>query len=381
MHDCTKSCSTTKDPLTMKVMALASYPIQAAATRYRLSQFVAPLQERGIEMSVHPFLDTQTFQALYRRQSLPRTVAGLVKSTFMRSLDLVQAHKAEVILVQREAMIFGPPAFEWFTTRVGKRPMVLDLDDATYVSYTSPTYGGLGRMLKWFSKTDDLIRWARIVVCGNNSIAEYAAGKGAQTRIIPTVVDTEVFRPLPRPGDDAGPVLGWIGTHSTFPYLQTIFPVLSKLAQRHRIRLKIVGAGQDQIDVPGVEVENLPWDLAREVADFQSLDIGVYPIEENLHRGWASGKSGFKAIQYLAVGVPYVATPVGGSSEIGEPGLTHLFALTAPEWESALEELIMNSERRRAMGAAGRAHAVKHFALNDQADKLAEVLREAARRN
>ena len=364
----------------MKVMALASYPIQAAATRYRLSQFVAPLQERGIEMSVHPFLDTQTFQALYRRKSLPRTVAGLVKSTFMRSLDLVEARKAEVILVQREAMIFGPPAFEWFTTRVGKRPMVLDLDDATYVSYTSPTYGGLGRMLKWFSKTDDLIRWARVVVCGNNSIAEYAAGKGAQTRIIPTVVDTEVFRPSPRPGDNAAPVLGWIGTHSTFRYLQTIFPVLSNLAQRYPIRLKIVGAGQDKIDLQGVEVENLPWDLAREVADFQSIDIGLYPIND-LNPMWASGKSGFKAIQYMAVGVPYVATPVGGSGEIGEPGLTHLFARSASEWQSALEELITNSERRREMGDAGRAHALRHFALNDQADKLAEALREAAHRN
>jgi glycosyltransferase involved in cell wall biosynthesis len=365
----------------MKVMALASYPIEAAATRYRLSQFVEPLRERGIEMSIHPFLDAQSFQALYRRRSWPRTVWGLFKSSLGRITDLFRAANADVILIQREAMMFGPPLFEWLTTRAAKRPMVLDLDDATYVSYTSPTYGGLGRIVKWFSKTDDLIRWARIVVCGNNSIAEYAARKGAQTRIIPTVVDTEVFHPSPRAEDDSTVVLGWIGTHSTFPYLQTIFPVLAKLAQRHQIRLKIVGAGRVEIDLPGVEVENLPWNLAREVADFQSLDIGLYPIDESLYQGWASGKSGFKAIQYMAVGVPYVATPVGGSGEIGEAGLTHLFAGTADEWQRALEELITHPGRRRAMGAAGRAYALEHFALNDQADKLAEVLRDAASRN
>ena len=78
----------------------------------------------------------------------------------MRLWDIVAASKADVILVQREAMLFGPPVIEWLTTRVCNRPLVLDLDDATYVSYTSPTYGRVGRALKWFSKTDDLIRWA-----------------------------------------------------------------------------------------------------------------------------------------------------------------------------------------------------------------------------
>src|SRR4030095_9122042 len=103
-----------------------------------------------------------------------------------------------------------------------------------------PTYGRLGKSLKWFSKTDDLIRWASVVTCGNRAIAEYAESKGATTRIIPTVVDTEVFRPLTKtaraPGDLL--VLGWIGTHSTFPYLETIVPVLRGLAQTHHFKLK-----------------------------------------------------------------------------------------------------------------------------------------------
>ena len=365
----------------MEVMALASYPVEAAATRYRLAQFVAPLRERGINLSVHSFLDARTFAEFYRRESWPRTAAGLFKSTLHRLGDLFAARRADVILVQREAMMFGPPLFEWLTTRALRRPMVLDLDDATYVSYTSPTYGGIGRTLKWFGKTDDLIRWANLVICGNSSIAEYVAGQGARARIIPTVVDTEIFRPVPRDASASEVVLGWIGTHSTFPYLQTVFPVLTELAQRHRIRLKIVGAGRTDVSVPGVTVENLVWKLDREVADFQSLDIGLYPIDEAIYAGWASGKSGFKAVQYMAVGVPYVATPVGGSREIGAAGVTHLFARTAEEWHSALAELIANPDRRRAMGAAGRAHAEKHYALGDQADKLAEVLREAAKAN
>ncbi len=158
----------------MKVLALASYPIQAAATRYRLE-------------------------------------------------------------LQREAMMFGPPLVEWLIARVLACPMVLDLDDATYVSYTSPTYGGIGKALKWFGKTDDLIRWANIVVCGNDAIAAYVANKGARARIVPTIVDTEVFSPGLKDKGNEKLVLGWIGTHSTYPYLESIFPVIQQLSSDHSI--------------------------------------------------------------------------------------------------------------------------------------------------
>lgn len=362
----------------MKVMALASYPVEAAATRFRLQQFVEPLRERGITMTVHPFLDARTFKQLYQRGSWPKTALGLSVASLKRMTDLLSMSKADLILIQREATMFGPPLFEWLGTRAMGRPMVLDLDDATYVSYTSPTYGVFAKALKWFGKTDDLIKWATVVICGNSSIANYVAGKGAQTRIIPTVVDTDVFRPAPGPAGKRPVVLGWIGSHSAFPYLQSIFPVLTDLAKQHDLKLRVVGAGRDDFTVPGVSLENLPWSLEREVADFQSIDIGLYPVDEKVYAGWAAGKSGFKAIQYLAVGAPYVATPVGGSSEIGEAGLTHLFATTPDEWYRALEELIVNPERRREMGEAGRRHAIEHYALPKLADELADVLQTAA---
>ncbi len=152
----------------MNVLALASYPVEAAATRFRLQQFVGPLADRDIALTIHPFLNSKLFENLYVQKSFPQTAVGLLKSAFLRLADVMLARKADVILVQREAMMFGPPVIEWLTTRALKRPMVLDLDDATYVSYTSPTYGGLGKALKWFSKTDDLIKWAALVTCGNH---------------------------------------------------------------------------------------------------------------------------------------------------------------------------------------------------------------------
>ena len=366
----------------MKVLALASYPVEAAATRYRLEQFVAPLRERGIELTVRPFLDSRLFASLYRRSEMPRTALGLVRSALRRLGDVVEARGMDVLLVQREAMMFGPPLIEWLATRVGRCPMVLDLDDATYVSYTSPTYGRLGSALKWFGKTDDLIRWARVVTCGNRSIAEYVSSRGGRAVVIPTVVDTERFRPLRRAQPTGAPlVLGWIGTHSTYPYLESIFPALQQLAESHRFRLKVVGAGREGISVPGVEVLSLSWSLEREIEDFQSFDIGLYPINAGLYADqWAAGKSGFKAIQYMAVGIPYVVTPVAACAEIGEPNVTHLCAETQDEWRESLRALLTDTDRRERMGEAGRRHALEHYTVPAQADKLAQALREAAGR-
>ncbi len=365
----------------MKVLGLASYPIEAAATRYRLAQFVGPLADRGISLTIRPFLDSKLFEKLYRPGGLPRKAGTLATSGLRRLRDVSLMKNVDVVLIQREAMIFGPPLIEWLAIRVLKRPMVLDLDDATYVSYTSPTYGRLGQVLKWFSKTDDLIRWATIVTCGNRSIAEYAESKGATTRIIPTVVDTNIFCPAvaaTKTPQDAL-VLGWIGTHSTFPYLEAIFPVLRNLAKAHRFKLKIVGAGKEDVVLPGVEVENLEWKLEREVADFQSFDVGLYPIDPTLYaEKWAAGKSGFKAIQYMAVGIPYVAAPVGAMKEIGEPGVTHFHAVSDEDWEKSLSVLLTDQNARVEMGAAGRRHVIENYLLEDQAKKLAQALRDAA---
>ena len=363
----------------MRVLALASYPVEAAATRYRIAQFVGPLAERGIEVEVSPFMDARLFRSFYRRGGAGRAALGLVGPTLRRFGDVLRARAADVLFVQREAMMFGPPLFEWLAAKVGDCPLVLDLDDATYVRYTSPTYGRLGAALKFFGKTDALIRRAAVVTCGNQAIADYVAARGGRAVVIPTVVDTELFSPAPKHGG-AVPLLGWVGTHSTYPFLESIFPVLSELARTHSFRLKVVGAGAERIEVAGVEVENLEWNLEREPEDFRSLDVGLYPLTAlgNAPSEWLAGKSGFKAVQYMAVGVPFVVTPVGVCAEMGEEGRTHLAARTHREWLAALAALVSDASMRQRMGDAGRGYALRHYTVAEQAEKLAAALREAA---
>ena len=360
----------------MRVLGLASYPVEAAATRFRMMQFVEPLAQQGIELSVYPFIDSRLHGSLYQRSQWLRTACGLTLASLRRVRELWRARKADLLFVQREAMMFGPPLIEWLSINLHDCPMVLDLDDATYVSYKSPTYGRLGSMLKWFSKTNDLIRWSRLVTCGNREIAAYVSSKGRPAVVIPTIVDTNTFRPRAESAKNDVPVIGWIGTHSTFPYVRTIFPVLERLAREHRFRLRLVGTGEENTKIPGVEIENLSWKLDREVADFQSLDIGIYPIIED---DWSVGKSCFKAIQYMAVGVPFVLSPVGVCREIAEPGQTHFVARSEEDWYAHLSRLLGDTLLRREMGDAGRGYAVEHYSTQIHAQKLADALRSAVR--
>lgn len=359
----------------MKILALASYPERSAATRFRVSQYVGYLNENDIAVTLVPFLSDRQFRDLYLGSSLQRKLLDTAGAVLRRVGLTMNVSSFDLMFVQREAMFFGPAFFEWLYAKVGRLPIVLDLDDATYVAYESPTYGKLGSLLKFFGKTDRLIDRAELVIAGNRFIAEYAEGRGAKTVVIPTIVDTEVFKPITR--SNAIPVIGWIGTHSTYQFLRSIFPVLSELAKKHEFSLKIIGAGVKNVDLPGVNVENLEWSLEREVEDFQSFDIGLYPIEgaENLDAAWLAGKSGFKAIQYFAVGVPFVMTPVGVSAEMGEPGVTHFNASTHDDWFNSLDKLLSDQALRTYMGSAGREHSLDNYSLTRYASVLAEALR------
>ncbi len=167
--------------------------------------------------------------------------------------------------------------------------------------------------------------------------------------VIPTVVDTTVFCPIEK--DEEIPVIGWIGTHSTFPFLEKLFPVFTRLAAEHKFILRIIGSGKKDIAIDGVNVETLDWNLEREVSDFQHLDIYLYPmfLTKSANAAWINGKSGFKAIQYLAVGVPFVMSPVGVCAEIGRPGKTHYNAISDDDWYNALDQLLFADNLRKEM--------------------------------
>jgi glycosyltransferase involved in cell wall biosynthesis len=353
----------------LRVLGLATYPQNAAATRYRLLQFIPKLADEGIALDVHPFLSDRTFSRLYDRRHALGTSMGILAGLLRRFGDAVLISSYDLVIVQREATLVGPPVVEWLAKR--SRPLILDLDDATYLERASEVFGTFASALKWRGKTTTLISWARHTVCGNPEIADFIREQGGSWSILPTIVDTDIFRP--RETTNGGvPVIGWIGSHSTFPYLKQLQEVFNILATSHRFRVRIVGAGKGTLEVPRAEVEFLPWQLEREVSDLQSFDIAVYPMPSD---AWARGKSGFKAVQYLSCGVPYVASPVGVVADLGIAGQTHLEASTTDEWVSTLRRLLDDVRLRKTLGQQGRDYAVKTFSVSRNAQTLAQVFR------
>ncbi len=358
----------------MKVLVLATFPSTAACTRYRCALFFDYLKSHGIECELRPFLGKAAFRNLYRRGGWLSKVGQVLKAALLRAREVFAVSGFDVVFVQREAMLFGPPVVEWWCARVLRKPLVFDFDDAIFVPYTSPTYGRLATWLKWPGKTATLLRWATSVIAGNNYLADYARQFNGEVTIIPTVVEATNWATKSKGSSPhSSIVVGWIGSPTTTRYLLSVLPVLERLATRHRFVLRVVGANEP-ICVPGLEVENVAWQQSTEVEQFQSLDVGLYPIVEDR---WSVGKSGFKAIQYLAAGVPCVASPVGVNREIIKHDTNGLLAATPAEWEQQLERLLTDAELRQRLAAAGRCTVAERYSLEVHAPRLLAVLQAA----
>jgi glycosyltransferase involved in cell wall biosynthesis len=219
-------------------------------------------------------------------------------------------------------------------------------------------------------KTNFTLRVARHVIAGNPYISAYASQFNRHIDVIPTVVDTDVFRPACRHQQDP-PVIGWIGTHSSLQYLRAIVPALRDLARRRKFVLRVVGATLEASDL---NVDNRPWTIEREVDDFQGLDIGLYPLVKD---DWSVGKSGFKAIQYLACGVPFVASPFGVTTSIIRNGDNGILASSHQEWVDQLEALLVNRYLRLRLGEVGRADAVAQWSTATHAPRFVRVISSA----
>lgn len=355
------------------MLALLPFSEEGASVRFRVTQFLPALDAAGFDVAVHPLFDTALFRLLYKRGHMAQKTGALLARTF----DRISALRGQfsMALIHREAYPIGPPLIERWLAR-HKTPYIYDFDDAVYLPNTSDA-NRMVASLKRPTKIAEIVGLASEVIAGNAHLGAYARRHSSHVSVIPTCVDTATWVPRQQAATSGDtPVIGWIGTPTTTPYLLGLRDVFSALAKEHRFRLRVSGSATP-VAIHGVDVVNEPWTLDREIELFNTCDIGVYPLPAD---EWTLGKCGFKAIQFMACGVPVIASPVGVNNEIISDGVSGLLANTESDWLRHLRALLQDAGARRRIGSAGRATIESRYSLAANAPAVVDVFQRAAQR-
>lgn len=350
----------------IRVLGLSLYGPQAASHRVRLSQFQAGLAAKAIQLEIQSLLGNVYLQR--RFAGAKPSLRELIAAYSQRIYALRQARSFDLAIVYGELLPLLPG---WLERQLLQIPFIYDCDDAFHFKYCQ------GR-LRWFqpflgTKIERMIASAVAVTAGNAELTAYARRFNSHVTLLPSVVDTEQMRPAsggPSPQQDQPFTVGWIGSPSTAPFLQSLVEPLQRFARERPVRLLVVGGSAPFI--PGVEVIELPWSLRREVELIQQFSVGVMPLPDT---PWARGKCAYKLIQCMACGIPVIASPVGANVDAVPPTCGFL-ASSADQWLAAFRQLAADPSLRHRMGTAGRQWVEERYSLRSALPVLTDVIRD-----
>ncbi|MGH6785609.1 MAG: glycosyltransferase family 4 protein [Novosphingobium sp.] len=348
----------------------------AAQQRLKYEQYFADWRAHGWEIAVSNFLDRPTWEVLYKRGHWPRKALGVAKGYLKRLRDLTRMPRYDLVYVCMWVTPIGTSAFERMA-RARATALVYDIEDNVLgaIEETTDHPNPLIKLLRGRQKYLHLIRTADHVITSSPFLNAscLAINEHKACTYISSSVDTDRFAPATRYCNDAPVVVGWTGTFSSKVYLDLLRGVFQRLAAKIPYKLRVIG--NFAYDLPGVDLEVVQWSAAEEVVQLQVLDIGVYPLPID---DWVLGKSGLKAIQYMAFALPCVATDVGTTPMLIRDGENGLLVKTEADWEAALEALIRDPALRRRLGEAARKDAVANYSLAAIAGQYRAVIEAAA---
>lgn len=319
-----------------------SFHLQSPSFRHRMAPVAAELERRGWRCELVELRGGRYFRRLADRA------------------DVLGA--ADLVVLAKINLGFGE---ERLLARLADR-VAFDLDDATYLrqrkTLGAPPEVSCIRLAR-FSRTVGI---CHLVTAGNQRLAHVAGRFTRHVEIVPTTVEIGERPPAP-PRD--GRTLVWIGLDRNLVYLELVRPALARLARRFPdLRLRIVcDTWPDWDDVP---IERVEWSEAVEENALRTADVGLMPLTDD---PWTRGKCSFKLLQYMAAGLPTVASPVGTNRDVVRDGESGLLARTEDEWHEALRRLLESAELRAVMGRAGFEHARRHYARRPTVRRHADL--------
>ncbi|MEO8358606.1 MAG: glycosyltransferase family 4 protein [Vicinamibacteria bacterium] len=354
----------------VRVIAFVPYPLGTAPSqRFRLEQWNPRLRELGIEMEFRPFASPALVKTLYRPGMALRKALKLSQALITQFRNLPAQGSFDLAVVHRSMSLAGPAFLERRLSR--SLPFVYDFDDAIHLVNTSEANRAFG-WLKFPDKVAEICGLAKAMTVGNEYLAAFARQHGSDVTIVPSSVDTTLYRP--RTEEKAGPrnVVGWMGSSTSQALMEPYAPLLERIAASGLV-VRMVSDRRPTFSFP---FEWRPWSAETEVAELRDFDVGIMPLPDT---EWAKGKCAMKILQYMGVGTPSVGSALGGNLEVVTDGQNGFLATSQDEWVMKIHSLIGDRALARRIGAAGRDTVLARYSTLICADRMASVIRRVAR--
>ncbi|MBL7913446.1 MAG: glycosyltransferase family 4 protein [Bacteroidia bacterium] len=345
-----------------RILFIASHrPDRSPAQRFRFEQYLSCLKENGIDYDFSYLITEADDKIFYAPGNLVNKLLVFFKSALRRFRDVINADKYDIIFVQREAFMTGSSFFEKRFAK-SKARLVFDFDDAIWYHDVSDANKKFG-WLKDPSKTGRIIGLSDLVFAGNQYLADYAARFNNKVIIVPTTIDTEEYKPVRNVKRSDKVVIGWSGSITTIRHFELALPFLKILKEKYgdKIDIRVIGDGNYKNAELGIQ--GLAWRKETELDELSSFDIGIMPIPDD---DWSKGKCGLKGLQYMALEIATVMSPVGVNSEIIQNGVNGFLAATTEEWVNAISKLIDDQEMRNRFGKNARTTVIDKYSVASQ---------------
>lgn len=349
----------------MKIAFIVPYPKDTAPSqRFRLEHYLHILKEKGIDFDYFSFLRQKDFEILYNKAYYFQKTFAVLLGFFKRFLLLFKISKYDYIYVLREASPIGPPFFEFIVAKILRKKLIYDFDDSIWLANTS-TNNKIIANIKWHQKVENICKWAYKVSVGNEYLENYALQFNTNVYIVPTVVNTEERHNQIQNHDTNKPNIGWTGTHSTMVYLEEIVPTIKQLEQKYDFDFVVISNKKPIWNLKSLKY--IPWSAESEIKDLLQFHIGIMPLKKDK---WSEGKCGFKAIQYMSLGIPAIVSPIGVNTKIVENNINGLVAESEKEWYESLERLITNKKLRKQFAKEARKQIVENYSVKSSEQKF-----------
>jgi len=352
----------------MHILFIVPYPIdKAPSQRFRFEQYFPALIIKGISTTVKPFLSNEIWDILYLPGRFPRKALAIIGGLFKRFFLLFNLKKYDYIFIHREATPIGPPFFEYFASRWLKKKIIYDFDDAIWIPNFSEA-NSFFSFLKGYSNVKHICKWAYKISCGNEYLCSYAEQFNSNVVYNPTTIDTENYHNKIKNQDSANFVIGWTGSHSTIRYIEEIIPVLKDLEEKYAFEFLVISDLKPDFNLKSLVYRK--WTKDSEIEDLLLFNIGIMPLKDDK---WANGKCGFKALQYMALGIPALVSPVGVNTNIVDHEMNGFICSTLEDWKDAIELLIKDKLFHQKISQNTRVKIENYYSVKSNTQNFIQL--------